>query len=109
MNIDLPSKTVSNQGEENDTGISGSAGSASSIVSKNKNLSKYKKLVLAKRLDFAKANSSETDFLIFKAKKTFIHLWKLFTKLSILYHFDPKSYIWIETDASGFVIYKVLS
>lgn len=43
------------------------------------------------------------DFLIFEAKKTFIHLQKTFIKALILKYFDSKYYIYIETNALGFV------
>ena len=87
-------------------------------ISKNiKNLStaaksaKFKKLKLTKikKSDFAKANFFKTDFFIFKAKKAFIHLKKIFTKVSILYYFDPKHYIRIETNALEYAIDQILS
>ena len=49
------------------------------------------------------------DFLTFEAKKTFIHLWKPFTKALILRHFDLKCHIWIETDVSSYAIGRVFS
>ncbi len=49
------------------------------------------------------------DFLIPKAKDTFIHLKKDFNKALILRHFDLKCYICIQTDALGYAIGRVLS
>ena len=68
------------------------------------------KLIKPKKSDLpnAKANS-ETDFVIFGAKKAFIHLQKAFTKVLILRHFDPGRHIKIETDLSRYIIDGVLS
>ncbi len=49
------------------------------------------------------------DFLIFKAKKTFIHLQKAFIETPIFEHFDPKYHIRIETDTLGYAIDRILS
>ena len=49
------------------------------------------------------------DFFIPKASLAFTQLRKMFIKAPILYHFNPKHHIWIETDASGYVINRVLS
>ncbi len=59
--------------------------------SKKLNLAKSKKSTLSK--DFAKANSSWINSLIFEAKKTFINLWNTFTKTPISRHFDPKYHV----------------
>ena len=48
-------------------------------------------------------------FLISKASLAFTWLKKAFTKAPILYHFDPKRHIQIETDASNYAIEGVLS
>lgn len=52
---------------------------------KKPDLARFKKLKLVKtrKLDFAIAQTSRTDFLTPKAKKTFIHLQKVFTKAPI--------------------------
>ncbi len=62
-----------------------------------------------KKSDLVKANSSGTDFLTFRAKKTFIYLQKAFTEVPIPRHFDLKYYIRIQTNALGYAIGKVLS
>lgn len=72
------------------------------------NLAKSKKSNLTKNSNFAKDNSFETDFLTSKAEKTFIHQRKTFIKTLILYHFEPESHIWIETEALGFAIGEIL-
>ena len=59
-------------------------------------------------LTFRKSNGS-TSYLTLKARLAFIQLKKAFTKAPILWHFDLKCYIRIETDASGYAIGGVLS
>ena len=51
----------------------------------------------------------EPNFLTPNAKKGFNHLRLAFIKASILWHFDLKSHIRIETDASGYAIDEVSS
>lgn len=53
------------------------------------------------KANFAKANSSGTDFLTFETKKTFIQLQNAFTEVLILRYFDSERYMCIETDALG--------
>ena len=111
--------TQANQNEKNQDIPNGAGGSASGgkVDRSIKNLlitsklakSKKPKLTKPKKSDFEKTNSSGTDFLIFKAKKIFIHLQKTFTNLLILRHFDLKCHIQIETDALGYVISEILS
>ncbi len=72
-------------------------------------MTKPKKLNLLKAQNFAKTNSSGTDFLILTAKETFIDLQKTFTKALILRHFNPKCHIWIEINTSEYAIGGVLS
>ena len=62
-----------------------------------------------KKSDFAKANSSGTDFLTSEAKKAFTQLRKAFIEAPILHHFDPESHIHIETDVLSYAISKILS
>ncbi len=71
--------------------------------------SKKLKLTKIKKSDFAKANSSETDFLIPEAKKAFIHLRKAFIKAPILRHFDLEYHIRIETNTLEYTISEVFS
>ncbi len=76
-------------------------------------LAKFKKSIKSKRLDLPKANfariNSGIDFLTTKAKKAFIYLQKTFTEALILRHFDPECHIWIETDALGYAISRVIN
>ena len=51
----------------------------------------------------------ESNFPTPNAKKTFNHLRLLFIKVLIFWHFDLKSHIRIEINASGFSIGEVLS
>lgn len=48
-------------------------------------------------------------FLTFEARVAFIHRKKMFTKALILYQFDPKCHILIETDVFGFAIGEILN
>ena len=48
-------------------------------------------------------------YLTPNARQTFIQLRQTFTKALILWHFDPKCHIQIETDALGYAIDKVLN
>ena len=49
-----------------------------------------------------------TGYLTPDARRAFTQLRQVFTKAPILWHFDPKCYIQIETDASGYAIGGVL-
>lgn len=73
------------------------------------NLAKYTKSDLTKNTNFAKNKSFRIDFLIFKDKKSFIHLWKDFTIVQISYFFELEYYIWMKTDAFGFTISEIHS
>ena len=53
--------------------------------------------------------TGKPNFLTPNAKKVFNHLWRAFIKAPILRHFDLKSHIRIETDASSYAIGRVLS
>ncbi len=59
--------------------------------------------------NFAKTNSSGTEFFIFKTKKAFIYLRKTFTKTLIHWHFDQKRHIYIKTNTLGYSIGGILS
>lgn len=52
--------------------------------------------------------SFKTGFFSFKARLAFIQLKKVFTKISILYHFNLEYHIQIKTNISSYTIYKVL-
>lgn len=56
-----------------------------------------------------KKMSSGVDFLISKARLTFTYLKKVFTKALILYYFNPKRHIQIETDDLSYAISGILS
>ena len=53
--------------------------------------------------------TGEPNFLTSNAKKTFNHLRLAFIEAPILQHFDLKSHIRIETDASSYAIGRILS
>ena len=50
-----------------------------------------------------------SDYLTSATKKAFNHLWHSFTQAPIIQHFDPERYIQIETDASSYIIGRVLN
>ena len=54
-------------------------------------------------------NSEKPKFLTSEAKQAFNRLKQAFTKVPILQHFDLKSHIRIETNASSYAIERVLS
>lgn len=71
----------------------------------NKKLSKSRKSTIPGN----SAVIEELKFLIFDAKEVFNLLWQAFTKVPIFQYFDLECYIWIKTNASGYVIGVVLS
>ena len=72
------------------------------------NLSKNKKSKKSTCMSNIRA-TREPNFLTSNAKKTFNQLQLAFIRALILQHFDLKSYIWIEIDALGYAIGRVLS
>ena len=101
-------ETLSTQATENKKNLDESP-SAGSVCGRGvdgdiKNLSSVIKSTKSKMPIFAKVNSSKTNFLTTGAKKAFIYLRKAFTKASILWHFDLKRYIRIETDGLEYTI-----
>ena len=62
----------------------------------SKNLSKSKK-------------TGGSDFLTLRTRLAFTKLRQAFVKAPILYHFDPKRHIPVETNASGYAIDRILS
>ena len=74
-------------------------------------MTKFKILVKSKNHDFPKSRPKETGtgFFTPKARLAFTQLRQAFVEAPILHHFDPKSHIRIETDASGYAIGGVLS
>ena len=62
-----------------------------------------------KRSKSKNLSRSTSDFLTFGARLAFTELRQAFLKAPILHHFDPERHIWIETDALGYAIGKILS
>ena len=72
------------------------------------NLSKNKKFKKSTHVPNVGA-TGKPNFLTPNAKKAFNHLQLVFIEAPILQHFNLKSHIWIETDASSFAIGRVLN
>ena len=98
INDDKTLSTQANENGKNQDVPNSIVGADSDGISRCiKNLSTITKSTRSKKSDlskvkFAKVNS-KTDFLTFKAKKTFIYLQKAFIKAPILRHFDLKYHI----------------
>ena len=86
---------------------------ANSIKRKNQaKTTKSKILVKSKNHDFfpnSKNRKVGMGFFTSKAKLAFIQLRQAFIETPIFHYFDPKSYIQIETNVSGYAISDVLS
>ena len=54
-------------------------------------------------------SNGATGYLTPDARRAFTQLRQVFIKASIVQYFDPECHIWIETDASGYAISRVLS
>lgn len=67
------------------------------------------KLAKFKKSNLAKAISSRPDFLIPKAKKSFMYIQKASIKILVCRHFDLESYIRLKTDALGYIIDGIFS
>ena len=79
-------------------------------LSKSQKLAKSrKKLLKSGNLPNFNAKKNKPSFLTPNARTAFNYLQLAFTKALILWHFDPKCHIWIETDTSGYTIGGVLS
>ena len=85
----------------------GAVGGSFENLSTTAKSTKKLKVTKPKKSDQEETNSSEIDFLIFKAKEAFIYLQKAFTKAPILMHFNPISHIWIETDILEYAIDEI--
>ena len=70
---------------------------------------KVQKTTKSKNSSKSKRAIGPLDFFIPRAKLVFIKLRQAFFKTPILQHFDPKHYIQIEMDVSGYAIGGVLS
>ena len=70
---------------------------------------KKKKMSQSKTLSKSKKTLRSSDFLTLRTKLVFTKLRQVFFKTPILYHFDSKRHIWIETDLSRYTIGGVLS
>ena len=84
--------------------------------SKSQKTSKFRKSAKSGKDSSKSENSPNFDateigpsFVTPKASLAFNRLWLAFTEAPILWHFDPKCHIWIETNISGYVIGGVLS
>ena len=109
-----PKETESEIGGDSVVGDSMVGGDEATNPTKRKNQAKTTKskiLVKFKNHDFPKSRTEEarTGFLTPEARLAFTQLKQAFVEAPILYHFDPKSHIRIETDASSFAIGGVLS
>ena len=95
--------------------VSGSEATDSANSAKRKNQSKTTKskiLIKSKNHDFpckSRTKEAKTCFLIPEAKLAFTQLRQALVEALILYDFNPKSHIQIETNVSGYAIGKVLS
>ena len=76
---------------------------------KGKKLAKSKKPSKSGNSPNFNATEAGPSFLTPKAKIAFNRLRLAFTKALILWHFDPKCHIWIETDVLGYAIGGMLS
>ena len=77
---------------------------------KSRNLAKSgKKLSKSRNSTNFNTTEDEPKFLILDARTAFNRLQLAFTESLILQHFDPKCHIWIEIDALGYAISRVLS
>ena len=76
-------------------------------MTKSKNLAKLKNLT--NLLKIISINIGTIGFLISKARIAFTQLRQAFIKVLILQYFDLKCHIWIETNASDYIIGGVLS
>lgn len=68
-----------------------------------------KKSAKSTNSDFININSFTLNFVTLKARFTFLHLSKSFTKPPIFHYFDLKHHIQIIIDSSHYVICKVFS
>ena len=71
-------------------------------TSKSKNSFTFKKLSKSKKL-------LRSDFFTPRARLAFTKLRQAFVKALIFYHFDSECHIWVETDASDYVIGRIFS
>ena len=75
-------------------------------------MAKSKKWICVKKAEASRVknlSSQSRTFLITNAKRAFTKLRQAFIKAPIPNYFNPEHHIWIETDASGYAIGKILS
>ena len=90
--------------------LSKSGKSKSEKMSKSQNLAKSEKKSSKNGNSInSNATKDEPKFLTPNARTAFNRLRLAFTEALIFWHFNPKCHIWIETDALGYTIGKVLS
>ena len=98
-----------------DSMIGGDKATKQANSTKKKNQAKTTKskiLVKSKNHDFPPDSRNKKvgiGFFTPKTRLAFTHLKQTFVEAPIFHHFNLKSYIWIETDASGYAIGNVLS
>ena len=109
-----PKETEGEVGGNSVVGNSMVGGGEAINSTKGKNQAKTTKskiLVKSKNHDFPKSRIEKvgTGFFTPEARLAFTQLRQAFVKAPILYHFDPKNYIRIKTNASGYAIGGILS
>ena len=74
-------------------------------------MAKSKKWIYVKEAEVFKAKNLGQSgmFFIANARRIFIKLRQAFVEAPILNHFDPKHYIWIETDTSSYAIGEIFN
>ena len=112
----LAPNEVDNDGSSSDGSSDGSkyvelktGRSENQKTSKSQKLAKSKKPSKSENSPNFDTKNSGPSFPTPEARVAFNHLRLAFTKAPILWHFNPKCHIWIETDASGYGIGDVLS
>ena len=108
-----PKETEGGVGDNSVAGNMGGGGKAINSIKRKSpvKMTKSKILIKSKNHDFLKSRykKAKTGFLTPEARLVFTQLRQAFVKAPILYHFDPESHIYIETDASSYTIGGVLS
>ena len=90
--------------------LSKSRKSKNKKISKSWNLAKSgKKLSKSENSTKFNITKAKSKFLTLDARTAFNYLRLAFTEALILWHFDPECHIWIEINALGYAINRVLS
>lgn len=96
--------TINGVSTDNKMSASKSEANSRAKLSKSKNTTRPNFLVKSKLLV---ESNLKPSFQTPKARLGFARLRQAFIKAAILYHFDLKCHIWVETNASGYVISKI--